>query len=389
MKPRSGTIAAAVLAGGATALLTAMYASGVNATARAEQFRSSNYLLKPAQAPVEPRPLSRATIQHALAVDPLSQNIFNTAVMQLGRSDITGTPDTAWFALLRHYGWRSTPALQNLLYYYAIRQQLGQVLDVVDALFRREKAMDQATAVLSLAETDPELRQNILKRLRTRPSWRHAFLMGSNVLTDPAAIEGRYQTLRALQRSGDRLPKAEMTALLPVLVKAGRAPDAFALWSYGQRGYTRPLNDTQFLQTAATIGQDDTATPFNWRLLAGDNFDVTPVGRGAPGITIHWSGQGVPVFVSQQTSGAAGNYRLRVAFNEEDLGAAKALGYRMMCNDTRVDFEFTGTPDSTHADWRTVAPVPCAFPRLETFGALAERRQDITVTLNGLSLRHE
>ena len=381
-------IAGAALSVIATGALTANYIADVTATRAADQFRTSDYLLKPQDvAPIGTTP-SRTTIERAIAADPLDQSLVNTAMMQLGRPSPTQLPSPAWFVTLSQYGWRSTAALQNLIYYHATRQEIGPILDVADALFRREKLPEQATAVFTLAESDPRLRTDVVRRLRAHPSWRRRFLLGSNILTNPAVIEGRYQTLRALQRSGDPLPEQEMTALLPVLIRVDRAPDAFALWSYGRTDHTRPLNDPYFLQAAATAGQDDTAKPFNWRFYAGDNFDVTTNGRGSPGIKIHWEGKGVPVFAAQQTSGPSGGYRLQVSFNESDIMHAKVLGYRMMCGAVRVDFSYVGSPDPSHTDWRTIRSVPCAFPKLEIFGSLADRRQDITTSINSITLHH-
>ena len=384
---RGRALVGAALAVIGTSALTVSYAYKSSAVSIATQFRVSDFLLKSTVPATGAPPPSRAVIERAIEADPLNQSIFNTAMMQIGRRESNALPADAWFTTLEHYGWRSTPALQNLIYYHASRNNIGRVLDVADALFRREKRTEEATTVFSLAETVPDLRADVIRRLQARPAWRRPFLLGSNVLTDPAAIEGRYQTLRALQRTGDRLPEQEMTALLPVLVRVGRTADAFSLWSFGRKGIARPVNDPQFSDAATVINQDDTAKPFNWRLLSGDNFDVTTRGRGAPGIVIHWNGQGVPVFATQQTSGAAGFYKMRVAFDSEDAASAKAVGYRLMCGDARIDLVYVSAPDTTHSDWRTVKPVPCAFPRLEIFGVLADARQDITFTLNDIALQ--
>ncbi len=387
---RWGVIAGASAAVAATAALVGIYAVEAGAVRVVTQGRSSDLLLKASDAPAEVSAApSRATIERAIQADPLNQNIFNTAMMQIGRRGGTTLPPPAWFAVLGRYGWRGSLALQNLIYYHATRNEIGRVLDVADALFRREKLMEQATTVFSLAETDPTLRNSVVRRLQALPVWRRPFLLGSGVLNDPAAIEGRYQTLRALQRGGGPLAEQEMTALLPTLVRVGRTEDAFALWSYRRQGITRPLNDPQFSRAATTINQDDTATPFNWRFMSGENFDVTSGGRGSTGIVINWNGQGVPVFASQQTTGAAGSYRLRIAFDPETMVGTKALGFRMMCRDTRIDFIPVTAPDATHSDWRTAQGVPCAFSRLEMFGAPGEGRRDITVTVNGIVLRRD
>jgi hypothetical protein len=386
---RWGVIAGASAAVAATAALVGIYAVEAGAVRIVTQGRPGDLLLKAPNAPaatsVGP---SRATIKRAIQADPLNQNIFNTAMMQIGGRGGTMPPPPAWFATLGRYGWRGRLALQNLIYYHATRSEIGRVLDVADALFRREKLTELATTVFSLAETDPTLRSSVVRRLQARPAWRRPFLLGSGMLADPAAIEGRYQTIRALQRSGP-LPDEEMTALLPTLVRAGRTEDAFALWSYRRRGISRPLNDPQFSQAARTINQDDTATPFNWRFMSGENFDVTSSGRGATGIVINWNGQGVPIFASQQTTGAAGSYRLRIAFDPETIVGTKSLGFRMMCADRRIDFISVATPDATHTDWRTVQRVPCAFPRLEIFGVPGDGRRDITATVNGMGLRRD
>lgn len=368
--------------------LTASYTDGLVAVQTVAQPRTSNFLLKNSDTAEIGTAPTRNVILRALQADPLNQNIFNTAMMQIGRPDPRRLPAPAWFAVLARYGWRSTPALQNLIYYHATRNEIAPLLDIGDALFRRERQTAQVTAVFSLAERDPAFRGDIVRRLRQRPAWRHPFLLAGNVLTDPAAIEGRYQTLRALQRSGDVLPEAELTAVLPVLVKAGRSADAFRLWSFGRRKIERPLNDTRFAQAAATLDQDDTAKPFNWRFLSGDNFDVTAGGQGSGGIVIHWNGQGVPVFATQQTSGPPGLYRMRITFDQENGAMIKSLGFRMMCDDQRVDFVPGSVVDPTNIDLNTARAVPCAFARLEVFGKPAGQRQDITMTLNAITLRH-
>ncbi len=367
--------------------LTASYIAGLVAVQTVVQPRTNDFLLKEPDTPQVGTAPARGVIVRALQADPLNQTIFNTAMMQIGRPDARQLPAPAWFAVLARYGWRSTPALQNLIYYYAARNEIAPLLDIADALFRRERQTAQITTVFSLAESDPAFRGDIVRRLRQRPAWRRPFLLAGNVLTDPAAIEGRYQTLRALQRSGDALPEAELTAVLPVLVRAGRSADAFRLWSFGRKGIERPLNDTGFAEAAATLDQDDTAKPFNWRFMSGDNFDVTAGGQGSGGIVIHWNGQGVPVFATQQTSGPSGLYRMRIAFDQEN-GAMKSLGFRMMCDGERVDFVPGPTADPTHIDLTTSRAVPCAFAKLEIFGEPAGQRQDITMTLNAVTLRH-
>lgn len=306
--------------------------------------------------------LSVATLRTAMAAAPLEQITVNVGMAREARQQ--GDAHTpAWLALLSRLGWRDTQALQNMLYNAALKNDLPKILDVSDALLRRQKLMEQIIPMLTMVEVDPQLQTMLVARLATNPSWRVAYLTSTSALHDRASLLGRFAVVQRLKRNGVHLDRDEVTANINALDDGGLPAYGFSLWQSIRGQATRPLDDTDFA-LASRYNSNDISVPYQWRTMSGDGFraDVSN-DNGRPQLSIKWDGRGIPVFAQQRTSAAPGRYALALAAAPRDVGALSAVVFRLMCGETATAF-------------RPVAPLryvtdtatSCGYPSLQIAG---------------------
>lgn len=362
-----------------------------------------------------------ATMRGALAARPLDQGIVNLAMVReiqayaagnangqgagvtSQRSVVQGpvvngqaTPGytipalddarlAAWMPVVAQLGWRDTATQFNRLYVAAAGADIATILDVSEALLRRQQLMDRITPVLALVETDPKISLDLVGRLQNRPAWRGAYLESTTILTRRDQLVARYGILRELMRRGGQLTKTEVAANV-IALDRGKLPElGFALWKAVHRDVVVPLNDPDFQRAAANSADDVTPVPYDWQLMTGEGFSTDAfVEDGRSALEIKWNGRGVPIFVRQRTSARSGRYRLDIVLDPENIADLSAIQFRLMCDDTAIALRQEGRVPTRLA---TVQPVPCAYPVFEVVGDVQSSSTPHTLLLHALHLR--
>ncbi|MBJ6123333.1 hypothetical protein [Sphingomonas mollis] len=324
----------------------------------------------------------------ALAADPLDQQVVNGVIAAKIRATGNLNGAASNIMLLRQLGWRSTTALQNLLWLAGTTGDLSLVMDTMDALLRREKLLGQIYPVLNLMTTDPAFRNLLIQRLATRPPWRRYYFMSASDLSKPDQIEGRYLVMRAIQRRGDRLTRNEVAPILAKLTGVGRTAQAFDLWRAQAGTVATPLADTNFAIASLPIATDALPVPFEWQLASGSGYfaDANHDDRGSF-VSIDWNGRGAPLFVSQLTSGRAGRYQLDVTGDTPMSMIADRIGFRLACPGGKMTQLDPANPRATgHMQLVSVGRVTCDFPKLELYGLTQTGSSSASVVLRTIRL---
>ena len=306
--------------------------------------------------------LSVETLRTALAASPLEQATVNVGMAREAR-DRANARNPAWLALLSQMGWRDTHALQNMLYAAALSSDLPRILDITDALLRRQQLMEQIIPMLTTVSADPELQTMLVARLATNPSWRAAYLTSTTALRDRDALLSRFAVVQRLLRSGVHLDRGEVIANINALNGGGLPAYGFSLWESIRGLASRPLDDTNFA-LASHNNSNDIPVPYQWQMLSGDAFraDASQDG-GHPQLSINWDGRGIPVFAQQRTSAGPGRYALALVAEPRDAGALSAVVFRLMCGGTATAFRPVAP-----LHYVTEASVSCGYPTLQIAG---------------------
>lgn len=332
--------------------------------------------------PRQPMAISTQQIRTALAAEPLHQPVVNVAMVRAVRS---GAPAAPWLSQVSRLGWRDTVALQNELYAAAREADVTAILTIGDALLRRQSFTEQIVPAFTMFELDPTLRQRLVGLLASAPDWRATYLGMTGNLQRPDQLRARFETLRALQARGVKLSWSAVAQNIRLLDAGGMSGDAFALWTMLRPGESRPLGDPRFAFAGANDLADDLPTPFEWQTMSGAGFDAGISDYGGQAVLeIDWNGRGVPLFAQQRTSGAPGNYVLKVGVTPAEARELSLLTFRLSCGGQTSDFRQQGG-DPTRLV--TEQAVTCDYPMFEIHGAVQASAMPHQLTISSLTLR--
>lgn len=325
----------------------------------------------------------------ALAADPLAQQKVSGVLSLRALSGVDRARIMEETRILRQLGWRSTTALQNLLWRAGTVADLPLMMDTLDALLRRERMLAQIYPILNLMTLEPEFRVLLTQRLAGRPPWRRYYFLSASDLSKPEEIEGRFLVMRAIQRAGDRLSRNEVAPILSKLVGIGRGAQAFELWQTNQKGaVTAPLADTDFAAVSKPMPGDALPSPFEWQLGSGAGYfaDANRDDRGSFA-SIDWNGRGTPVLLSQVTSAPAGRYRIDVKTDAAPADLARQIGFQLTCprGDTVTFAPSRRGADTLQLVGRTA--VPCAFSTLQLVGLVQPSTTGASIALRSIRLQ--
>lgn len=348
----------------------------------------STYLLGAGRKPASADLARLSAAIPTVAAEPLSQQVVNGVVA--ARAQLSGNTDRTLREprLLRQLGWRSTSALQNLLWLGGTTQDLPLIMDTLDALLRRQKLLSNIYPVLNLMTVYPEFRTLLINRVEGRPPWRYYYFLSASDLKKPEEIEGRYEVMRAVQRRGDKLTRNEIAPILPRLIAINRGAQAFTLWRAHLGTLGSPLADADFRIAAQPLPSDALPVSFEWQLRNGSGY-FADASRDAQGnfLSIDWNGRGTPVFVSQVTSATTGRYKLLVTGDAGLDKLADRIGFRLTCPDGRsVTFTPVGAASSRQLRLATTGALPCAFSTLEFYGLVQSGMASGAVTLRSIQM---
>lgn len=327
--------------------------------------------------------LSEGTVRTAIAAEPLDGRIVNVAMARDARQH--GEARTAaWLPAVSQLGWRDTASLQNRLYAAANAGDMPRILDISDALLRRQQLIDQVLPILAMIEADDTLRPVLLDRLAARPGWRAVYLTSTGTLQTDEQLTARYNLFRELSARGAMPSPGEIIANIAALDRGERFAHSFALWRQIRPNATRPLDDQDFA-LASVNDQNAPPVSFQWETKTGEGYSTEAVREEAGSmLMVDWSGRGVPVFAQQRTSASPGHYMLVLNVPEKDKAELSALIFRLSCKDTAVTFRPIGG-DPTRL--RTNAAVRCSYPVLQIAGEIQPSSAAHQMTINRVTMR--
>ncbi len=326
-------------------------------------------------------------IWQALRAKPLNQAVANAAmVTSMARS--SAIDKAAWLGVVASLGWRNVTAQQNVIAAAIQRDDVPSIVSSTDALLRMEKLPEEATVFMNLAEAYPETWPRVLSLLKSNVSWRHSYLGQANPSMPPAFLDGRIRTVVALQNAGDRPDRQQVRPLVAALATVGRFADSSRVWRTYIGDNENVLFDVRFERALAQIDQPLTPLSFDWSLNLGAGYtsDVTSDGLGGSVLSVRWDGRGVPVFFSQQTSAAPGNYVLRARIEGDTQLFNERIGFRLRCGETLVPFESIRSSGSVELTFVTSQPVKCSFPFLEAYGRIGKSVRPFDGALIAISM---
>lgn len=241
-------------------------------------------------------PAQHRVIADAMWRDPLDDQIFNLLYTDTLRmkspDDIIGHRA----ALLAKLGWRFTPAQQNLIIRNAAEQRFPAVIDRADALLRRQKLQPLAYSILQAMESAPQVHDYVVDKLRANPPWRLGYLTMISAQSGQPLLDERVATLETLLGTSHGVSRAEMVPSIGALVGAGRAREAYRLWSRWVGHVPGDLIfDPSFRRASRLFGTTD-PSPFEWHFGQGAGITARTTSAG---VEIDWDRRGVPAFLSQ------------------------------------------------------------------------------------------
>lgn len=330
-----------------------------------------------------------AKLDQALVRDPLDPRLLNLHFVQRTLREGSASPAVqSELQLVSRLGWRHTPAQQNLMVRAALENRLGEVLDRIDALLRRQRATPQIFNFLGVVEATPEFRPLVIKRLSDRVPWRESYLMNGGNLSDPRAIDARFATLETLLDRGHSLTRREIGPFLTSAVAAGRGERAYRLWTRQAR-QTGPAGSVVFdadFRHAQALGPRPVATiPFEWQFSSGLGYRAAPSGRDRGGASLSWDGRGAPEFMYQLVRLQPGRAMLTVTAGEADT-ASQALAFALRCPSTNAEFELAGAADGTLRYVADARRLDCGVARLTVEGRPLGTSGPVTIHLARVEL---
>ncbi len=301
-------------------LAAMLFVQQKNAIAAVRAKAPSMLLLKVAQAnagkgALPPVPLA-ADLATALRAQPLDPGMVNAMMVSRVIAQKRSAPAPATMTLLARLGWRNTTVLQNRVQFAQTTMDLPKIVDLGDALMRREDLVDQARVLMNLMELTPETRARLADTLARSPSWRQTYFLQNGGLTTPQQAEARGLLAGLLAQRKAPLNRAELLPTAKLMVSKGQTRGAYGLWQdYRAMRSDAAINDPGFAYAFAMRNDALADMPFEWQPLTGNGFWGEVIAEGAGhAFTLNWNRSLVPVLLQQQLwlPGGAGGRTLSI-----------------------------------------------------------------------------
>jgi hypothetical protein len=332
-----------------------------------------------------PSPIgAQGQLQSALRAQPLAQQLVNIAVYNGFVESGGKLPPESSIRLLKSMGWRNTPSLLNIMTAAALRNDLETAIDSIDALMRRGKARDQATALMNMVELDPQTRPLVLARLTENPGWRAEYLRNTDYLKTPQQLSVRADVALELSRRGLTLRRDEIAPIALALLRANRSREAYRLWLHYRRQPPMLINDPElnwaFLARTADAGD----MPFEWYPHSGSGHWVEFARQNGDAVAVvHWNGSDEPDLLSQRLSLTPGRYDLLVSIAAPSGRSRMELGFLLRCGTETVKFDEVVARTGAVTRLRADAPISCPDPTMVVAGRNRATSGDSARALGG------
>lgn len=209
-----------------------------------------------------------ATAREAVRNDPL--NVKALSVLGLGLEK-TGEKAEATAVMRRAsmLGWRNTPTLVWAIQDAAKRDDAVRVVDIADALARRQAVKSLTRTVFFGALMEPRLRQEFVVRLAERPTWRATFFDDVANRLAPAQFDGIETVLRDLNGTAAPPTKEERLKYIGRLTALADYGRARHFWAQAFAIPMRQLAASPFDDRFTLAGRSDVnapKSPFEWQI---------------------------------------------------------------------------------------------------------------------------
>lgn len=315
----------------------------------------------------------RDTLRAALVAAPLDSSVVSAATFNSAASRSSGQPAANELALLERLGWRSTVALQNIVFSAVQRRDLRAIADVADALLRRRDVEQEAYTLMRLMELAPETRKMLVAKLMADPVWRYPYFRLGGLEGQQQAMS-RAQLITDLSKVGSPLNRGELYSSLNMLVAAGQAPVAHSLWLDYRKVKQQPLSDGEFEWAYRMRAESESGMPFEWVLPSGSGYwsEVIQKEDGKAAVAINWDAKGVPLLLAQQTVLTPKAYRLIVTGSDIQRDVFKILSFSLRCPDGRTVFDQIVSQSSNRIVATSPESVRCNSPVFEVTGRVGD-----------------
>jgi len=337
----------------------------------------------------QPRPMTavqRRELGRAASHTPLDQEIFNLFYANQVRSDVSVEQLRRQARHLSELGWRYTPAQQNLILRDMLDTDFHTIVDRADSLIRRQKMPEFAFAILSAMEAIPEIQPDVIRKLRSNPSWRRDYLSVIMPGSPPALLTARVRTINALLDSPSGIARIEAAQSLTSLIESGRGRLAQQLWrrlgGYTDRGNL--VYDPMFSHAAVLAGTGDPTVAFDWQFGQNLGFSATPSAEGA---VIDWDHRGAPTFMTQTVAIPSGrSLVLTIKGSADQSEISKSLRVTLECAGKII--QFTGSATSSGARYYSpVVPEDCDMGILGIGGVVDSAKNQSAIRVKKVDLR--
>lgn len=334
----------------------------------------------------------------ALKAQPLNPAIVNAALFAEAARNPGSALPKAKLELIARLGWRSTPALQNRIYAAGASKDLRKIVDIADALLRREDLVEQGQALMRLMELSSPTRRQLADALSVNPNWRLAYFQSPNKPQGQVAVGYRARLAAMLAERGSPLTRSELAANLGLLVDNSHARAAYALWRDYRGQQPMLVNDPNFEWAYRMRDDDNVGMPFEWELLTGAGFWTELILQGQQaGVSINWNRRGVPLFLRQRLFLDSNRSPLVIQVDGIDLPGTLAddFSFALVCPRQIELFDRLVLKTKTRYRLASRAAPTCADPTLTVAGrpykvtstTAALGADNYTVVLTGISMK--
>lgn len=336
-----------------------------------------------------------ATRVHAAVLRaPLDQRTFNAWYVYETASDpgMSSAQRAAGTEQLARLGWRYTPAQLNLLYAYALTNDIKSVFTRADGLLRRDVAMAPMLQMLWTIERSGQARTQLTTVLSRNPLWRAPFLRSGVGLNNAAAVTARAITIKDLLSQGHTVSRAEIAPLIQRMVALNQIVPAYTIWHQALPQRTgNGIFDPHFTVAASdeANGLAGDTIPFEWTANSGNGLSVDfrgISGAGTGEVRIQWNGIGVPVLLRQTFRITPDHYLLKITGSDANLGLLSKLQFSVHCPGSTIRFM---QPIETRADTIMIVgdrDISCQFATLMVTSNIEDTTGRFDLSLSGIEL---
>jgi hypothetical protein len=283
-------------------------------------------------------------------------------------------------------GWRNTGVLVWALQDAARNEDAKRVVDIADALARRQKVGSLTRAVFFGALQEPRMQRQFVARLAERPSWRPGFFADVRDHLALSQLDGMEAVLHALRRTNAPPTPVETFTYIDRLVELGAVGRARRYWA--QAAHIPPAElvaqpfDGLFAH-AASRAPDAPTSVFEWRLNPDlmDLVSFVSEGRGQA-LRVEADVENGAVVASQMLALPPGDHLLQTRLSGGS-GATAPVGWTITCLHAAKPLLRTIPGDRNDELTRFVVTIPasqCPAQMLRLVGLNRFNAQPVAIT---------